>query len=109
MSELHTRKNTTNRPGPDAAQSIGPRARRPPAGKRTVEIKADGDEAMTFDEIGRRLGITRGGAWMLYRSAIRKLRASDPGRLAQLVALAQERDRLRREPLRPDWDCGPDV
>lgn len=30
--------------------------------------------AMTFDEIGRVLGITRGGAWMLYKSAMRKLR-----------------------------------
>jgi len=33
------------------------------------------DAAMSFKEIGRRMGITRGGAWMLYKSAIRKLRA----------------------------------
>ncbi len=30
--------------------------------------------AMSFDEIGRRLGITRGGAWMAYKSAMNKLR-----------------------------------
>ena len=28
---------------------------------------------MTFDEIGKALGITRGGAWMAYKSAMRKL------------------------------------
>jgi DNA-directed RNA polymerase sigma subunit (sigma70/sigma32) len=30
--------------------------------------------AMSFEEIGRELGITRGGAWMAYQSAMRKLR-----------------------------------
>jgi hypothetical protein len=29
---------------------------------------------MSFEEIGRALGITRGGAWMAYQSAMRKLR-----------------------------------
>ena len=33
-----------------------------------------GDAAMTFEEIGKCLGITRGGAWMIYKSAMRKLR-----------------------------------
>ncbi len=42
---------------------------------------------MSFDEIGRRLGMTGGGAWMLYRSAVRKLRRKGKMReLAQLVA-----------------------
>jgi hypothetical protein len=42
---------------------------------------------MTFDEIGRRLGITGRGACMLYRSALRKLRRKGKVReLAQLVA-----------------------
>ncbi len=43
--------------------------------------------AMSFDEIGRRLGITGGGAWMLYKSALRKLRRKRKMReLAQIVA-----------------------
>lgn len=29
--------------------------------------------AMSFEEIGKELGITRGGAWMAYKSAMRKL------------------------------------
>ena len=32
------------------------------------------DAAMTFEEIAAVLGITRGGAWMIYQSAMRKLR-----------------------------------
>lgn len=36
-----------------------------------------GDAAMSFDEIGRELGITRGGAWMAYKSALRKLRRKE--------------------------------
>ena len=35
------------------------------------EITVEG--LMPFREIGRRLGISPGGAWMLYRSAMRKL------------------------------------
>jgi len=34
----------------------------------------DVDFAMTFDEIGRAEGITRGGAYMAYASGMRKLR-----------------------------------
>jgi len=30
--------------------------------------------AMSFEEIGRKLGITGGGAWMAYQSAMRKLK-----------------------------------
>ena len=41
----------------------------------------------TFAEIGRALGITPGGAWMLYRSAIRKLRKS--GHMKMLRELAR--------------------
>lgn len=32
------------------------------------------DPVMTFEEIGQALGITRSGAWMAYKSAMRKLR-----------------------------------
>lgn len=50
-------------------------------------MKPHDDAAMSFDEIGRRLGITGGGAWMLYKSALRKLRRKGKMReLAQLVA-----------------------
>ena len=50
-------------------------------------MKPHDDAAMSFDEIGRRLGITGGGAWMLYKSALRKLRRKRKIReLAQLVA-----------------------
>jgi hypothetical protein len=45
---------------------------------------------MTFEEIGRELGITGSGAWMLYKSALQKLR-----RLPQvrgLLKLAQSKD-----------------
>jgi hypothetical protein len=50
-------------------------------------MKPHDNAAMSFDEIGRRLGITGGGASMLYRSALRKLRRKRKMReLAQLVA-----------------------
>jgi len=49
-------------------------------------MKPHDDAAMSFDEIGRRLGITGGGAWMLYKSALRKLRRKEKIReLAQLI------------------------
>jgi len=52
--------------------------------------------AMSFDEIGRALGITRGGAWMLYQNAMRKLRL--PCNAAALRRLRELRDlKLRRE------------
>lgn len=44
------------------------------------------EAAMSFKEIGESMGITRGGAWMLYRSALRKLR-KDRGALRQLQEL----------------------
>jgi hypothetical protein len=50
-------------------------------------MKPHDNAAMSFDEIGRRLGITGGGASMLYKSALRKLRRKKKIReLAQLVA-----------------------
>lgn len=50
-------------------------------------MKPHDDGAMSFDEIGRRLGITGGGALMLYKSALRKLRRKRKmHELAQLVA-----------------------
>jgi hypothetical protein len=36
--------------------------------------KFDTDGAMTFEEIGKRLGIPKGSAWMAYCSGIQKLR-----------------------------------
>lgn len=52
-----------------------------------TKIVADGE--MTFAEIGRELGISRGGAWMLYRSAISKLRKR-PGAMEALRQIAEE-------------------
>jgi hypothetical protein len=50
-------------------------------------MKPHDNAEMSFDEIGRRLGITGGGACMLYKSALRKLRRKKKMReLAQLVA-----------------------
>lgn len=63
------------------------------------EIERGGyDAAMSFDEIGRRLGITRGGAWMLYASAIRRLRRR-PHCVLKLAELLAARDAMRREML----------
>jgi DNA-directed RNA polymerase specialized sigma24 family protein len=41
-------------------------------GKQTG-LPRDG-AAMTFDEIAKVLGITRGGVWMAYKRAMRKMR-----------------------------------
>lgn len=43
-------------------------------------INLHDDAVMSFEEIGARLGMTRGGAWMAYKSAIAKLRRT-PRRL----------------------------
>ena len=57
---------------------------------------AHGAGEMTFDEIGKALGITRGGAWMAYQSAMRKLRRKrNAHKLEQLRQLA----RSKREPV----------
>lgn len=51
---------------------------------------------MTFDEIGEKLGITKGGAWMLYKSAMRKLRHAarhrDIENLRDLVEFRERRE-----------------
>lgn len=50
--------------------------------------------AMSFEEIGQQLGITRGGAWMAYRSGMKKL--AKGGRLKKLLvilALARSKER----------------
>jgi hypothetical protein len=50
-------------------------------------MKPHDDSAMSFDEIGRRLGITGDGASKLFKSGLRKLRRKRKIReLAQLVA-----------------------
>jgi len=41
---------------------------------RIADEPADWDGAMTFEEIGKALGISKGLAWVTYSSAIRKLR-----------------------------------
>jgi len=53
-------------------------------------VKPHDDAAMSFDEIGRRLGITGGGAWMLYKSALRKLRRK--GKIRELAQLVVAKD-----------------
>lgn len=51
---------------------------------------------MSFDEIGQALGITRGGAWMLYQNAMRKLQhPANRQRLRRLKELVEFK--LRRE------------
>lgn len=60
---------------------------------RLGELPVHGD-VMTFEEIGKALGITRGGAWMLYRSAINKLRKRK-GALENLKQLVNMK--VRRE------------
>jgi DNA-directed RNA polymerase specialized sigma24 family protein len=42
--------------------------------------------AMTFEEIAEVLGITRGGVWMAYKRAMRKMR-----RKARAIAKAEDR------------------
>ena len=49
--------------------------------------------AMTFEEIGRELGISGNGAWRLYKNALRKLRRLP--RTYGLLELARSRDELR--------------
>lgn len=50
---------------------------------------------MSFEEIGRELGITRGGAWMAYKSAMRKLsRACNRRTLEAMLQLARLKGRM---------------
>lgn len=52
-----------------------------------------GDGVMSFKEIGERLGITRGGAWMAYRSGMRKLRRRcHQARLQSMLDLARSKE-----------------
>lgn len=69
--------------------------------KKTAEVKTreggphQGAE-MSFEEIGQALGITRGGAWMLYRNAMRKLQ--HPANRRRIERLRDAVDfKLRRE------------
>jgi DNA-directed RNA polymerase sigma subunit (sigma70/sigma32) len=57
------------------------------------------DYAMTFDEIGKRLGISRQAAQQSFCCAVRKLRRQRPHSLALLRALGAElqRERGRRQ------------
>jgi hypothetical protein len=71
-----------------------------------VLMKPPDSAEMSFDEIGRRLGITGGGAWMLYKSALRKLRRKKKMReLARLVAAKDcPETNLRIDIRRQQWD-----
>jgi hypothetical protein len=51
----------------------------------------DHDGCMTFEQIGRELGLTRGGAWMVYCRAIRKLRRKK-AEIRRLRELASSKD-----------------
>jgi len=57
--------------------------------------------AMSFEEIGEALGITTAGAWMLYRSAIRKLRQRIEQNTETGQLLIDMRDSLRARDERP--------
>ena len=61
---------------------------------RTDDGSITVDGLMTFKEIGRRLGISAGGAWMLYRSAMRKLerRQVQIAKLKDLVEFRARRE-----------------
>jgi hypothetical protein len=54
------------------------------------------EAAMSFEEIGKELGIGASGAWMLYRSALRKLQrpcaARDVRLLKELVEFRERRE-----------------
>lgn len=57
------------------------------------------DPAMTFEEIGQRLGITKQEAYFLFVSALKKLRARKRT-MQQLLELAALKDSLRK--VRPE-------
>jgi DNA-directed RNA polymerase specialized sigma24 family protein len=62
-------------------------------GNRRASAPHDG-AAMSFEEIGKELGITRGGAWMAYKSAMRKLsRQCHRKQLEVIRQLAAEKGR----------------
>lgn len=61
------------------------------------------DAAMTFEEIGQRLGIPKKTVYFHFVSALRKLRRR-PRRFSQFIALVEERSRLRSEATWPDHD-----
>jgi hypothetical protein len=52
------------------------------------------EPAMSFEEIGARLGITKQAAYFYFVSALKKLRAR-PRSLARLLELAELKDALR--------------
>lgn len=60
------------------------------AGKDTGLPRQHG--VMTFEEIGQELGITRGGAWMAYKSALRKLRKKRQA-FEAMLAMARSKSR----------------
>lgn len=60
------------------------------------------DPAMTFDEIGRRLGISKQAAYFLFVSGLRKIRRSPTLRL-KLLELYEEKEATRRPPVVMPW------
>lgn len=60
----------------------------------------DGLAVMSFAEIGQRIGLTRGGAFMAYKRAIRRLREKHV-EMEHLRGLATELEKNR--PVQVDW------
>jgi DNA-directed RNA polymerase sigma subunit (sigma70/sigma32) len=60
------------------------------------------DGAMEFQEIGKRLGISKGAAQQIFVRAMRKLHRAD---WTKVFEAQREMDALRTSPVYPDWDC----
>lgn len=56
-----------------------------------------GRAAMSFEDIGRAIGITRGGAWMAYRRGMNKLRSQRAqGVVGEMCEMAVQLESGRR-------------
>lgn len=67
-------------------------------------LPADEHAAMSFKEIGERLGITQQCAAQYYRSGLRKLRKLHFEEMWQLLMLSEEKKRIIK---RYDWPADP--
>lgn len=64
-------------------------SRKFPRTRKACEGNAEGE--MTFAEIGRAMGISKAHAWMLYLSAISKIRKRHPEAVERLRKLANSK------------------
>lgn len=71
--------------------------------KKYPAAAATYDAAMTFEEIGNALGISKQAAYFLFVSGLKKLRRN-PAKLREFVGLVEMRAALRSEPTLPDWN-----